>query len=175
MSRTLVARPLVAASFAPFGDVLEARGDPDKIINRVRCGRFHDRARLDFGPGGRAGISVFQSETVAWPVEIALVERHPDGSQAFVSMSGHPFLVVVAPDASGKPGTPCAFVAATGQGVNFHRGTWHGVLAPLHAPGLFAVMDRIGDSPNLEEHWFDSPYLVEPGVECAGAGPAQAS
>ncbi len=168
MSRTLVALPLTAEAFAPFGDVLEARGDPDRIINRGRCGRFHDRARLDFGPGGRAGISVFRGETVAWPVEVALVERHPDGSQAFVSMSGHPYLVVVAPDEGGVPGRPRAFVAALGQGVNFHRRTWHGVLAPLHAPGLFAVVDRIGDSPNLEEHRFDSPYLVAR-VQTAGA------
>ena len=172
---TLAARPLTAVEFAPFGDVLEARGDPDKVINRGRCGRFHDRARLDFGSDGRAGISVFLGEKVEWPVEIALVERHPDGSQAFVSMSGHPFLVVAAPDEGGMPGTPCAFVATSGQGVNFHRGTWHGVLAPLHAPGLFAVVDRIGDSPNLEEHWFDCPYLVKPGAECARAAAEQAS
>lgn len=175
MSRTLLARPLTSEAFAPFGDVLEASGDPDRIINRGRCGRFHDRARLDFGTDGRAGISVFLGETVAWPVEIALVERHPEGSQAFVSMSGHPFLVVVAPDEGGVPGTPCAFIAAPGQGVNFHRGTWHGVLTPLHEPGLFAVVDRIGDTPNLEERWFDPPYLVEPGEDGAGAGLAQAS
>lgn len=175
MSRTLLAQPLTSEAFAPFGDVLEARGDPDRIINRGRCGRFHDRARLDFGPDGCAGISIFRSKTVAWPVEIALVERHPEGSQAFVSMSGHPFLVVVAPDESGMPGVPCAFIAAPGQGVNFHRGTWHGVLTPLHAPGLFAVVDRIGDGPNLEEHWFEAPYLVEPEKESAEMGSASAS
>ena len=175
MSRTLLAQPLTSEAFAPFGDVLEARGDPDRIINRGRCGRFHDRARLDFGPDGCAGISIFRSKTVAWPVEIALVERHPEGSQAFVSMSGHPFLVVVAPDEGGMPGVPCAFTVAHGQGVNFHRGTWHGVLTPLHAPGLFAVVDRIGDTPNLEERWFDPPYLVEQGESGADADVAQAS
>ena len=174
MSRTLVARPLTSEAFAPFGDVLEARGDPDRIINRGRCGRFHDRACLDFGTDGRAGISVFLGDTVAWPMEIALVERHPEGSQAFVSMSGHPFLVVVAPDESGAPGTPCAFIAAPGQGVNFHRGTWHGVLTPLHEPGLFAVVDRIGNGPNLEEHWFEAPYLVEPEEESVEMGLAPA-
>lgn len=162
MRRTLQARPLTAEAFALFGDVLEARGDPDRIINRGRCGRFHDRARLDFGPAGRAGISIFVGEAVAWPVELAVVERHPDGSQAFVSMSGHPFLVVAAPDEGGVPGTPQAFIAGSGQGINFHRGVWHGVLTPLHAPGLFAVVDRIGDSPNLDEYWFDSPYIIEP-------------
>ncbi|NRB02117.1 MAG: ureidoglycolate lyase, partial [Rhodobacteraceae bacterium] len=69
----------------------------------------------------------------------------------------------VAPDAGGVPGTPRAFLTAPGQGVNYHRGTWHGVLTPLHAPGLFAVVDRIGDGANLEEHVFDAPYLVVQG------------
>ena len=66
-----------------------------------------------------------------------MVERHPDGSQAFISMTGHPFLVVVAPDDNGRPGTPKAYVAAQGQGINFHRGTWHGVFRGArrtHAP-----------------------------------------
>jgi ureidoglycolate lyase len=34
------------------------------------------------------------------------------------------------------------------------------VLTPLHAPGLFAVVDRIGPGPNLEEHWFEAPWEV---------------
>jgi ureidoglycolate lyase len=171
----IFAQPLTAEAFASFGDVLEADGTPDKVINQGRCGRFHDRAALDFGLGGRAGISVFRSDPVAWPVEVALVERHPEGSQAFIAMTGQPFLVVVAPDAGGAPGIPQAFVAAPGQGINFHRGTWHGVLMPLDAQGLFAVVDRIGPSPNLEEHWFDVPYLVEPAEACSGEGPVHAS
>jgi ureidoglycolate lyase len=44
--------------------------------------------------------------------------------------------------------------------VNYHRGVWHGVLAPLSEPGLFAVIDRIGAGPNLEEHWFPDAYIV---------------
>lgn len=164
----LIADVLTAEAFAPFGDVLEVRGTPDRIINQGRCGRFHDLAALDFGAGGRAGISLFESAIVGWPVEVAMVERHPEGSQAFLPMTEHPFLVVVAPDENGRPGSPRAFVTAPGQGINFHRGTWHGVLTPLHAPGLFAVVDRIGDTPNLEEHWFDAPYHVEPGEDRAG-------
>jgi ureidoglycolate lyase len=27
-------------------------------------------------------------------------------------------------------------------------------------PGLFAVIDRIGEGDNLEEHWFDQPWTV---------------
>ncbi|NDV98773.1 ureidoglycolate lyase [Salipiger sp. PrR002] len=158
MSR-IDAAPLTAAAFAPFGEVLEADGTPDKIINQGLCGRFHDRATLDI-TDGRAGISLFKAEPRQLPLRLEMVERHPQGSQAFVPMSFDPFLVVVAPDAGGRPGAPRAFLTRSGQGINFHRGTWHGVLTPLHAPGLFAVIDRIGEGPNLEEHWFDEPYLI---------------
>jgi ureidoglycolate lyase len=152
-------RPLTAAAFATFGDVLDATGAPDRIINQGLCGRHHDRARLDFGTG-RAGISLFKAQPRALPFHLDMMERHPEGSQAFLPMSLDPFLVIVAPDAGGRPGQPLAFVTAPGQGVNYHRGVWHGVLTPLAEPGLFAVVDRIGAGPNLQEHWFDQPYEV---------------
>jgi ureidoglycolate lyase len=158
--RRIVPEPLTAAAFAPFGDVLDASGAPDRIINQGLCGRFHDRARLDFGPDGRAGLSIFRAEARALPLRLDMVERHPEGSQAFIPMSADPFLVIVAPDVEGAPGAPRAFLTAPGQGVNFLRGTWHGVLTPLAPPGLFAVIDRIGGTPNLQEHWFDAPFEV---------------
>lgn len=158
--RTLRCAPLEAAAFAPFGEVLEAAGLPDRTINAGLCGRWHDRARLDFGPEGRAGLSVFLSQPRALPHRLDLMERHPDGSQAFLPMHGHPYLVCVAPDAGGRPGRPLAFLAGPGQGVNYRRGVWHGVLTPLHAPGLFAVVDRIGPGDNLQEHVFAEPWVV---------------
>lgn len=159
MSRTIVAQPLTAEAFAPFGEVLEAAGEPDRIINQGLCGRFHDRATIDILEG-RAGLSLFRSEARVLPYRLEMVERHPLGSQAFLPMSLDPFLVVAAPDEGGVPGAPRAFRTAPGQGINFARGTWHGVLTPLAPPGLFAVIDRIGAGPNLEEHWFDSPWIV---------------
>jgi ureidoglycolate lyase len=162
MSREIVVQPLTAAAFAPFGEVLEATGDPDKLINQGLCGRFHDRATLDF-IDGRAGISLFRSETRTLPYRLDMVERHPLGSQAFLPMSMDPFLVIVAPDEDGTPGRPLAFLTAPGQGINLHCNTWHGVLTPLSAPGLFAVIDRIGPGDNLQEHWFDTPWTVRAG------------
>jgi len=160
MTQRIPVEPLTAERFAPFGDVLDASGPPDKIINAGLCGRFHDRAKLDFGDGGRAGISIFQAQARSLPYTLDLLERHPDGSQAFLPLSGAPFLVIVAPDLGDRPGIPCAFLTAPYQGVNFHRGTWHGVLTPLTEPGLFAVIDRIGNSTNLDEHPIDLPYIV---------------
>jgi ureidoglycolate lyase len=160
--REIVTRPLTAEAFAPFGEVLEVAGPPDRLINQGLCARHHDRARLDFGDG-RAGISLFDAQPRSLPVRLEMMERHPEGSQAFLPMSLAPFLVVVARDADGAPGEPQAFLTAPGQGVNYRRNTWHGVLVPLSAPGLFAVVDRIGDGANLEEHWFAEPWLVRHG------------
>ncbi|WP_197919150.1 ureidoglycolate lyase [Thiosulfatihalobacter marinus] len=157
--RTIMARPLTAPAFAPFGDVIALRDAPTKLINQGLCGRHHDLAALDFGDG-RAGISLFDAKPRTLPYRLDLVERHPDGSQAFIPMSQTSFLVIVAPDNKGTPDTPLAFLTAPGQGINLHRGTWHGVLTPLQAPGLFAVIDRIGDGPNLEEFRFEQPYTV---------------
>ena len=159
MTRQIRTEPLTATAFAPFGDLLDCAGDPDKIINQGLCGRYHDRATLDFADG-RAGISLFKAELRSLPYTLDLLERHPLGSQAFVPMSHDPFLVIVAPDENGKPGTPRAFLTQAGQAINFHRNTWHGVLTPLSGSGLFAVIDRIGDGANLEEHWLNTPYEV---------------
>ncbi|MBF9055811.1 ureidoglycolate lyase [Rhodobacterales bacterium HKCCA1065] len=155
----IIIEPMSADAFAPFGDLLEAKGTPDKIINQGLCGRFHDRARMDFSDG-RAGISIFQAEKRDLPLKLDLVERHPDGSQAFVPMSHQPFLVVVAEDQNGTPQNIRAFLTEAGQAINIHRGVWHGVLTPLYDPGLFAVIDRIGEGPNLEEYWLPDEVII---------------
>lgn len=156
----LTCEPLTATAFAPFGDVLDCAGAPDKMINAGLCGRYHDRAQLDFGSDGRAGISVFRAQARSLPYACDLLERHPEGSQAFIPMSADPFLVIVAED-DGGPVNPRAFLTAPGQGINFHRGTWHGVLTPLAEPGLFAVIDRIGTTPNLEESYLEEPLIID--------------
>lgn len=154
------AEPLTPDAFAPFGEVLSADGAPDRLINAGLCGRYHDRAKLDFGPGGRAGISIFKAVPRSLPYTFDLLERHPEGSQAFIPMTDAPFLVIVAPDEGGRPGAPRAFLTRGDQAINLHRGTWHGVLTPLHEPGLFAVVDRIGTTPNLEEVILTHPVTV---------------
>lgn len=155
----IVTEALTAEAFAPFGEVLHIDGAPDKLINKGRCGRHHDLARLDFGDG-QAGISLFNSELAEMPYRLELLERHPLGSQAFIPMSQSRFLVTVAEDDNGVPGTIRAFIARAGQGVNLHRNVWHGVLCPLDGTGIYAVVDRIGDGNNLEEYHLDAPVTV---------------
>lgn len=152
----IVTEPLNAEAFRPFGDVLEVTDD-FRTINEGMCRRHHDLARLDFDPNGRAGISIFDARPRSLPYEFDLIEHHPLGSQAFLPLSDQPFLVIVA---AGPESRPRAFVTDGRQGVNFHRGAWHGVLTPLHAPGLFAVVDWIGDIRNVVEYRYPTPFRV---------------
>ncbi len=154
----IIAQPLTAAAFAPFGDVLEV-GGAARSINAGLCNRYHDRARMDF-TDGRAGISVFHAQLRALPYQFDLIERHPEGSQAFIPMSDVPFLVIVSPHIQA---TPHAFITNGAQGINLHRGTWHGVLTPLAGSGLFAVIDRIGAGANLEEYRHPTGWTVARG------------
>lgn len=160
MTKPLTTRPLTAEAFAAFGDVIEVAGEPDKLINQGMCGRHHDLATLDFAEG-KAGISLFDAKARAFPHIVDMVERHPEGSQAFVPLTGVPMLVVVAEDQDGTPVNLQAFVSQPGQSINLHRGVWHGVLAPIEKPGQFIVIDRIGEGANLEEFWFEDVYVVE--------------
>ena len=155
LPRKIRAEPLTARAFRPYGQVIEARGQPDRIINAGMCGRFHDLLDMDI-QDGRPGLSIFRAVPRRFPYYLDLIERHPLGSQCFVPMTQHPFLVTVAIE-----GRVRAFVTEAGQAVNIGRGVWHGVLTPLHSPGLFAVIDRIGDGENLVERKLDPPMIVE--------------
>ena len=156
MVRQVRADPLDAAAFAPFGTVIEAGRGERRLINGGLCRRWHDQCRPDV-QGGAACVSVFEAEPRALPYRLDLIERHPLGSQAFLPLTAHPFLVIVS---DGPEAAPRAFLAAPHQGVQLRRGAWHGVLTPLHAPGLFAVIDYAGPEANLEEHRFDEPWDV---------------
>lgn len=158
-TRSLQARPITAAAFAPFGDVVEVGTVAPVSINAGLCDRFSDLASFDI-EDGKLGLSLFQAQLRALPYTCDLLERHPLGSQCFVPMSAARFLVIVAPDENGRPGPPQAFVATNTHAINIARNTWHGVLAPIEGSGLFAVIDRIGDGTNLEEHWLEEPALI---------------
>ena len=159
--RTLATEPLARAAFAPFGQVIEQAGAQHYPINSGHCERYHDLARVELGGvHARPLISLFHSRHFTLPLTLTMVERHPLGSQAFYPLSPHPFLVIVAPDESGTPATPRAFITGPGQGVNIAMNIWHGVLTPLEADADFLCVDRGGEGNNLEEHRFAEPWLI---------------
>jgi ureidoglycolate lyase len=160
MSR-IIAQPLTRENFAPFGDVIDTNGDNHYPINEGKCERYHALARAEAGgPGGHVIINLFKGTPYAFPLMLSMVERHPFGSQAFIPLSPRPFLVVVAHDGPDGPTAPSAFVTAPGQGVNYPRNLWHGVLTPIGEPQDFVVVDRGGDGSNLEEFYFPRSYEI---------------
>ena len=159
MSIEIACEILTENSFRSFGNILETRGRKPLEINDGKCLRYDDLATLEV-VSGKIGISIFDSKASKLPHIIDYVERHPQGSQAFIPMYETKFLVVVAKTKVNTPQKPKAFIAQAGQGVNIHKGIWHGVLTPIEKSGMFAVIDRIGPGENLEKFYYQRTYSV---------------
>jgi ureidoglycolate lyase len=158
---TISITSLTSEAFAPYGQVISIEDAHHYPINGGMTERFHDLAKVELGGvHARPMISIFRGQPYSLPLELKLVERHPLGSQAFYPLSDRPFLVIVADDEHGIPGTPRAFLTSPGQGVNIAMNTWHGVLTALGEVSDFLVVDRGGEGNNLEEFAFDTPYTL---------------
>ena len=149
----LKVEPLTRDAFAPFGDVIEASETVNHYtINAGNTERYHDLANIDVGLDGKAIVSIFRGQPRQLPFTVAMMERHPKGSQAFVPMSGRPYLVVVA-DKNSAPTVKDlrCFLAQPTQGVNYAKGVWHHPLLALHETSDFLVVDRSGPGANCDE------------------------
>jgi ureidoglycolate lyase len=148
--------PLTAAAFAPFGQVIEARG-AHQLINDGDAERFHDLAQIDTAAdGGRTLVNIFRARPHALPLKLKLVERHQLGSQLFMPLSRQRFLVVVSAAGPAPPAEQLrCFLACAGQGVNLARGTWHHPLLALDTGGDYLVIDRGSDADDCEIHALD--------------------
>ena len=154
--------PLTYESFADFGEVIEASETARHFpINAGNTERYHDLARLDAGPDGQLIVSIFRGQPRALPFTITMMERHPLGSQAFMPLSGQPYLVVVAPPGAAPSAQDLrCFLAGPGQGVNYAAGTWHHPLLALGAVSDFLVLDRSGRAPNCDETQLDPVAII---------------
>jgi len=159
--RKIIAEPLTKDAFALFGNVIEAEEGASFPINNGKTQRFHDLAKVEVaGENARVVVSIARGQPYDLPLTLKMVERHPLGSQAFMPLTARPFLVVVCPDEGGMPGQPRAFITKPGQGVNYARNTWHGVLTPIGEEQDFLIVDRGGDGKNLEEFFFPEAYEI---------------
>lgn len=152
----LEVKPLTKDAFAPFGDVIETEGSDHFLINNGSTRRYHDLAKVEMLNDGHALINIFQATPLEYPLSVKMVERHPFGSQAFIPLSGRPYLVLVAKAGeSVEPSDLTAFIASPGQGVNYRVGTWHHPVLALEAVSDFLVVDRGGEGHNCDEIFFD--------------------
>ena len=160
---TLEIKPLTREAFAPFGEVVEASDAAQHFtINAGNTERYHDLAHIEPGPDGRVIVSIFRGQPRSLPFTVQMMERHPLASQAFIPMSGRPYLVVVAP-AGEPPGVEDlkVFLARADQGVNYATGVWHHPLLALEGVCDFLVVDRSGPGHNCDEVQLDRPGVIE--------------
>lgn len=154
----IIAQPLSAEAFAPYGDVLAPPAAPGRV--------YFEKGLKSGRAGAWPSLSVTHSLPLAkLPLQATMLERHEFSSQSFMPLDVSRWLVVVAP--SGPDGGPdasgaVAFVAGPGQGVTYHMGTWHHGLTALDRPARFAVfMWRDGSSTDEEFRQLAAPFTVQ--------------
>lgn len=134
----VLAEPLTQVGYAPYGDVLSAdRSDvAAKPANQGTAERRDFLTELvSLRPGATLNVCSFRcAPRLDWPMRLALLERHPGSTQAFVPMNARRYLALVAlgddaPDLS----TLRAFVATGTQGVTYRPGVWHHPMIALDA------------------------------------------
>ena len=146
--RILRVAPLEAATFAPYGEVIDRSSrEPTLAINAGTADRLNDLARVDASArGGHVGLSIFRARPRPLPFRLQCMERHLHTSQAFVPLAGAAWIVIVAPRGQApQPGALRAFMASATQGVNYARGTWHHPLIALGREAEFLVVDRVAE------------------------------
>jgi ureidoglycolate lyase len=147
--------PLTRSAFAPFGDVVEVAGALPISINQGFAERVNGLARIDVAAGdGSVNVSIFNARTRPSPIAIAMMERHPLGSQLFYPLQDMEWLVLVC-SSPADPASYRAFRASGRQGVNYARNVWHHPLLVLADGERFLVVDRAGPGDNLEEIWLE--------------------
>lgn len=153
----LLAQPLTAAAFAPFGELLEAPGE----------GRAHFNAALaNLRPGVPPDLSIVVKEPDALPFASAVMERHPSSSQSFLPMDAARWLVVVAPDAAdGGPDMTAAraFLAGPTQGVTYAARVWHHPFTVFDRPQRFGIFMWRDGTPADDEFRDVPPFTVDAG------------
>ncbi len=152
----IVAQPLTAEAFAPYGDVLAAPADPGRSYFEGGLGNAR--------PGARPSFSLVHRLPLAGlPLEAKLLERHEFSSQTFLPLDAGRWVIIVCPHAAaGGPDLAGlrAFIARPDQGVTYRMNTWHHGLTVLDRPARLAVfMWRDGTSGD-EEFVPVAPFVV---------------
>ena len=153
----VIAEPLNAEAFRPFGQVLEVPAKPgrksfNEILENSRANARVDLSIVTISPLGKL------------PLRAKTLERHPHSSQTFIPIKAVRYLVIVAPD---KPdGTPDlnqvkCFLADGKQGITYRRGVWHHDMTVLDETAEMAILMWCdGGSDDEEIMDIDPPFEI---------------
>ena len=158
LSRSLVAAPLDALSFANYGDVIDVAGRTPEAINDGTTRRYSDLARLDTGMRGGV-LGIYEARARTLPIDIARLERHREAAQVFIPLGAQRFIVVVAPGTEMPDWDGVrAFITSPGQGVALKRACWHHGLVALNDGDRFAVIEGANYRADTVE--VEAPYAI---------------
>jgi ureidoglycolate lyase len=147
--RHLVAKPLTAADFAPYGEVFVAPGEGRENTDWDIPG--FDRAKLRLSLSRRAPATL--------PFSTQIMERHSRSQQIFIPLQIGRFLVIVAAN-DGAPmpklERAVAFIGQAGQALNYRVGTWHHPFTVLDREAEYASL-MFRDGGPLDEEFVDLP------------------
>ncbi|HSW07644.1 ureidoglycolate lyase [Aquabacterium sp.] len=149
----LSVQPITAASFAPYGWLIDVPQRPGRPINEGSSQRFDDLGGLALdAEGGAPCLAIFRASARDPRGPWRTLERHRLGTQSFVPLAGARCIVLVALGVPGDlaagtgaeqpdPATLRAFAVGGHQGLTLHAGTWHHGLLALD-DGDFVVIER---------------------------------
>jgi ureidoglycolate lyase len=152
----LVARPLSAEAFAPYGDVVEAPAQPGRAYFASSLGNLRPTAQPKLW-------ILTKLPAPPLPLEVKALERHEFSSQTFVPIDIGRWLVVVAPHApQGGPATDQveAFLPSPTQGVSYRPNVWHGGLTVFDRIARLTVFMWLDGTPADEEIVAVPPFIV---------------
>lgn len=159
----LLARPIDAAAFAPYGEVLASRGQSGQEINAGTSTRIEMSEPDVLGDQGRPALAVVRAQGAQLPLPVVELERHRLGSQSFIPLAGTPFVVVVALGADAPDlDTLAAFAVDGNYGITYRRDVWHHPLTAL-ADGDFIILDRRGATIDCEMARLPGNWILEAG------------
>ena len=153
----VIAEPLNAEAFRPFGQVLEVPAKPgrksfNEILENSRVNASVDLSISTINPLDKL------------PMRAQTLERHPYSSQTFIPIKAGRYLVIVAP---GKPdGSPDldeirCFLATGEQSFTYRRGVWHHDMTVLDETAEMAILMWCEGSSDDEELLdIDTPFEV---------------
>lgn len=144
--KTIILSKLTQDSFSEFGRVIDTANPEGRgqSVNEGRAERFDYLQLFNHSDSmGDPNLSIYKINPSNLPVQIEMLERHPNSSQVFLPVvSGHYLICVAPPDMNGLPDLSMimAFIVPPEIGISYHPNTWHLPLMVLECPGTFAMM-----------------------------------
>jgi ureidoglycolate lyase len=157
----LMAQPITAAAFAPYGWVAQADGHAGRLINGGSSLRVDGVGELSLtAEDGKPCITVFRAQARQPEGPWQELERHRLGTQTFVPLGGVRYVMLVAlGDGAPDAATLAAFVVGGQQAVTLRAGTWHHGLIALN-DGDFVVIERSAQHTDCDLAQLPAPVAL---------------